>query len=219
MENQNQVSKLKTKIKIVILIGITILIFTSPFTNSKSEIELEIQKPIKTEEPKIENEIIIPIQNEDAKIDIDDEELNIILNSPHQDNEVEYEEPIIFYPLTEEERYIIKCILAGECPHESFEGQCLVAQCIYNAMILDDLTPAEVRAKYKYGGWNPKLENEDPTAWENLELVVQEVFDNGRMATDGFVLWFYNPKYAKSSWHESQKFIIEIGNHRFFAPW
>ena len=36
--------------------------------------------------------------------------------------------------------------------------------------------------------------------------------------THDSVLWFYAPKWCNSEWHESQRFVAEIGGHRFFAP-
>ena len=103
--------------------------------------------------------------------------------------------------LSDEERYVVECIVAGEAWGEPYEGKKAVAQCIYDAMLQDGLTASEVRKNYKYSGWKTNL---------------PEV-DFGEMATDEFILWFYNPAYGKSKFHESQNFVIEIGHHKFFS--
>lgn len=122
---------------------------------------------------------------------------------------VESDEP--FFYLSEYERNVVEKIVAGEARGESLKGQMLVAQCILDACLLDDLQPSQVRTKYGYGGWS-----NDVT--DSVKKAVSEVFDNGELAVQAPILYFYNPKY-RSSWHESQRFIIEEGNHRFFAGW
>lgn len=124
-----------------------------------------------------------------------------------------------YYPITDEDRYIIQCILAGECPYEPWEGQCLVAQCILDAMIKEDYTAAKVRTYYGYMGYDPSIQTKDAECWATLGAVIEEVFDKGNLPTEENVLWFYNPKICRSSWHESQQFVTEVCCHRFFAPW
>lgn len=117
----------------------------------------------------------------------------------------------VFY-LSDYERWVAECIVMGESGGESYEGQVLVAQCLLNACLKDGLQPSEVRANYKYAGWNEK-----PS--ESVKNAVNAVFDNGYKATEEFILYFYAPKYSKGKWHETQRFIIEVGGHRFFAEW
>ena len=100
----------------------------------------------------------------------------------------------------------------GESGSEPYEGQVLVAQCLLNACLKDGLQPSEVRTKYKYSGWN-----DNPT--DSVKDVVSAVFDDGYKITDEYVLYFYAPKYSKGQWHETQRFVIELGGHRFFAEW
>ena len=100
----------------------------------------------------------------------------------------------------------------GESEGESYEGQMLVAQCLLNACLRDGLQPSEVRVKYMYAGWN-----ESPS--ENIKSAVSAVFDDSYKVTDEFILYFYAPKYSKGKWHETQRFVIEVGGHRFFAEW
>lgn len=126
------------------------------------------------------------------------------------------------FDLSEEERWTTCCMVAGEAEGENYEGQWAVAQCIYQACVNDNLQPSEVRIQYQYSGWNETLEFDNPELWTQIEEIVSRVFDYGEMCVDDEILWFYAPKWMKSGvseWHESQRFIIEIGNHRFFGEW
>ena len=116
-----------------------------------------------------------------------------------------------FY-LSDYERQVVEKIVMGEAGGEPYEGQVLVAQCILNASLKDGIQPSEVRTKYKYSGWN-----ENPS--DDVKNAVSEVFDRGYKAVDEYILYFYAPKYARGTWHETQKFVIELGGHRFFAEW
>ena len=131
-------------------------------------------------------------------------------------NEIDFER---VYTLSDYERWYIECIVAGEANGESLLGKMAVAQCIRNAMIRDELTPMEVRDVYKYSGWNENLETVDEDLFNEVELAVWCVFDNGESVTEEEILWFYAPKRVKGvPFHESQKFVCEIGGHKFFAP-
>lgn len=116
-----------------------------------------------------------------------------------------------FY-LSDEERRVVECIVMGEAGGEPYEGQILVAQCILNACKKDGLKPSQVRREYKYSGWNS-----NPS--KSVKNAVSAVFDDGYKATNEYILYFYAPKYAKGRWHETQKFVCEVGGHRFFAEW
>lgn len=170
------------------------------------------------------------------KIAIEYVSLQSETNIPNEPIEIEYIEPsqpvetackieTEFEPvfdLSEEERWTTCCMVAGESKGESYEGQWAVAQCIYQACINDGLQPSEVRIEYKYSGWDEKLEFDNPELWAQIEEIVSRVFDYGEMCVDDEILWFYAPRWMKngvSEWHESQRFVIEISNHRFFAPW
>ena len=73
------------------------------------------------------------------------------------------------------------------------------------------MSAEEVRVAYQYSGWAE-------TVSDDTKKAVSQVFDFGD-ATNDSVLWFYAPKWCESEWHESQKFVAEIGGHRFFSPW
>lgn len=116
-----------------------------------------------------------------------------------------------FY-LSEYERWVVECIVMGESGAEPYKGQLLVAQCILNGCKKEGIQPSALRTKYQYSGWN-----ENPS--ESVKKAVSAVFDDGYKATNEYILYFYAPKYAKGRWHETQKFVCEVGGHRFFAEW
>lgn len=145
-------------------------------------------------------------------------ELTVMVNEVIVENEAEEEiekddieaEPVFY--LSDYQRNVVECMVAGESIGEPYDGQLAVAQCVLNACLKDNLQPSEVRTKYKYSGWNT-----NPT--DSVKKAVSAVFDEGYKVVDEKILYFYAPKYATSSWHESQHFVIEIGGHRFFEEW
>ncbi len=150
--------------------------------------------PLETDEI-IEPSAIANIQVEAQRVDTQEDDKNVPL----------------FY-LNDYERNVAECIVMGESGHETYEGQILVAQCLLNACIKDGLQPSEVRIKYQYRGWM-----DNPT--DSVKQAVSAVFDDGHKVTNEFILYFYAPKYSKGKWHETQRFVIELGGHRFFTEW
>lgn len=123
-----------------------------------------------------------------------------------------------YFPISNSDREVIQYIVAGESKYESLLGKMAVAQCILNAMKQDDLTASEVREVYQYSGWDEKLKTKDPEEWEEVCHAVWCVFDNEEKVSQENILWFYNPDKVAGKFHNTQKFVIEIGNHRFYAP-
>lgn len=122
------------------------------------------------------------------------------------------ETPPAFY-LTNEERWYVECMVMGEAGGEPYEGQLMVAYCILNACHRSDLQPSEVKVQYKYSGWK-----ENPS--ESVKQAVSEIFDFGARPVDDTPIWFYSPKLVKGTpWHETQRWITTIGNHKFFGEW
>ena len=140
--------------------------------------------------------------------------------------------------LTDSERHVIESIVAGESGNQPFDGKKLVAQCIYNAMLRDNMSPSQVRKQYSYSGYKDidEFEKECLKAYGNTNAAdecrqaVKEIFDNCSMPTDDFVLFFYAPAHSKRTWHENAKtlkpitYVNEdgsttnyIGGHKFFA--
>ena len=128
--------------------------------------------------------------------------------------EVEIKEEVkeVAFELSEYERWVVECMVMGEAGGESYKGKILVAQCILNACLREDIQPSKVRTRYKYSGWKEDVS-------EEVRAAVSEVFDDGYKAVDEPILYFYAPKYVHSAWHETQRFIIEEGGHKFFALW
>lgn len=133
------------------------------------------------------------------------------------------EEPQYFYPLSDYERWLVESIVAGESGIEPYWGKVAVASCILNACLLEDKRPEEIQTMYSYAGWEPieEFESECMEAYGNTDLAdevreaVSQVFDKGEVLSNE-ILWFCS---GYSEWHESQRFVIEISNHKFFAPW
>ena len=118
-------------------------------------------------------------------------------------------EPAVFFELTDEERTLIEQVVSAESRGEPYDGQVAVAQCILNACLKDNIRPAAVLKKYHY-----TTARVEPTG--SVRRAVAAVFDRGEGVTDEPIIYFYNPNLCESEFHESQTFVIEIQNHRFF---
>lgn len=118
-------------------------------------------------------------------------------------------EPATFFALTSEQRTLIEQVVSAESRGEPYDGQLAVAQCILNACMMDDIAPEQAIVKYKY-----TTARAEPTA--SVKAAVAAVFDRGEYITEEPILYFYNPAMVDSEFHESQIFITEISNHRFF---
>jgi spore germination cell wall hydrolase CwlJ-like protein len=129
------------------------------------------------------------------------------LESEHIEQAI-YELPNKRYPLTDEEFYLVCGIVMAEAEGEPYEGKMAVAQCILNNCERDNARPADVA--WKFG-------DPEDTWTDDVWLAVTAVFNEGQTITDEQILWFYAPAYGVSEWHERQRFVMEIGGHRFFA--
>lgn len=116
------------------------------------------------------------------------------------------------FDISAEERYIVECVVMGEAGGESYEGQVLVAQCILNGCVKEEMRPSELVEAYSYYGWNS-----EPS--ESVQNAVSAVFDDGYKVTEEEVLYFYNPDTCYSEWHESMHYVLTEGNHKFFSDW
>ena len=56
-----------------------------------------------------------------------------------QKSEIEFECYTSPINLTEDDRWFIECVVAGECAYEPYEGKVAVAQCYFDAMNLEEL--------------------------------------------------------------------------------
>ena len=121
--------------------------------------------------------------------------------------------PLNMYYLSAEQRAVVEHTVACEARGESFEGMKLVAQCIRNAAELDGISPLEAVVKYQYADYPVEVS-------DDVREAVAAVFDRGEFVTDEPILFFYSPANMAdgvSEWHESLRFVISEGGHRFFA--
>lgn len=133
--------------------------------------------------------------------------------------------------ISNDERYLAYCIIAGEVGPCSYRDKLYVAQCLYNAKVRCKLTSGkhknhslfDIRSEYGYAGYTDfngfKQEciNSGVTYYEDIVKAVNEVFDNFNMPSQEFVLYFYNPKKSKGGFHETQTFIEQTSAHKYFA--
>ena len=113
------------------------------------------------------------------------------------------------YALTAAERDEIERVVMAEAGAEPYIGQMAVAQCILNACEQEDKRPLEIVRSFGYPAARPEPSDE-------VKSAVSDVFDDGDVATDAEILYFYAPELCQSIWHESQTYVCTIGGHRFF---
>jgi len=114
------------------------------------------------------------------------------------------------YELSVAERDLVERVVMAEAEDEPYIGKLLVCQCILNACRLNNKRPAEIIKQYAYATRRP-----EPS--ESVKEAVAAVFDKGETVTDEPVIYFYAPALIKSAFHERQRFVVEVGGHRFFA--
>lgn len=125
--------------------------------------------------------------------------------------------------LTDSERKLVYDIVANEVGSCSYRDKLLVAQAFYDGLVYNKCSPQKL-AKGQYDAirtgfdaFKQECIRCGVTYYEDIIKAVEEVFDKNNMPSDEFVLYFYNPKTCKSSWHEKQKFVEDTGAHRYFA--
>ena len=130
--------------------------------------------------------------------------------------------------LTNDERYLAYCIIAGEVGSCSYRDKLYVAECLYNAKVRCKLSDhkyslSHVRSEYGYEGYKDfnafKQEciNCGVNYYEDIVKAVNEVFDNFNMPSQDFVL-FFHAGYSK--WHQNAKTIYlveDTGAHKYYA--
>ncbi len=130
--------------------------------------------------------------------------------------------------LTNDERYLAYCIIAGEVGSCSYRDKLYVAEALYNGMVRCKLSGhkyslSHVRSEYGYEGYKDfnafKQEciNCGVTYYEDIIKAVNEVFDNFNMPSQDFVL-FFHAGYSK--WHQNASTIYlveDTGAHKYYA--
>lgn len=135
------------------------------------------------------------------------------IEEQESESTITYEPP---FHLTEYETWFVECVVSGEAAGESYEGKVAVAQCYFDAMLKNGLSATEVKSAYGYSGWNENLDKQDPKMYDEVKNAVMDVFYGGKFVTDKPILYFYNPAYGYSEWHEAQEYWGSIANHKLF---
>ena len=125
-------------------------------------------------------------------------------------------EQVPFIEISDDDRYIVECVVAGEAGGHSYELMKAVAQCMAISMDMRGMSADEVRRDHQYHGYKPELEQDDPYAWAMVCSAVSEIFDDGNFVVYEPIEYFYNPSYGGGDFHEKMDFIIEIEGVRFF---
>ena len=125
-------------------------------------------------------------------------------------------EQVPFIEISDDDRYIVECVVAGEAGGHSYELMKAVAQCMAISMDMRKMSADEVRQEHQYHGYDPELEQTDPSAWAMVCSAVSEIFDDGNFVVYEPIEYFYNPSYGGGDFHEKMDFIIEIEGVRFF---
>ena len=86
----------------------------------------------------------------------------------------------------------------------------MVAQCILDGAIRNDISVVEAIRRYKVASTSHSRVTEE------VEESVSRVFDDGERVTEEKADLWYNPALVVSSWHEEQQYVITVGSHRFF---
>ena len=119
--------------------------------------------------------------------------------------------------LDAENRELVERLVQGESGNQGFEGAVLVAQTIRDTMISDNCFDLmEIKKSHGYAG---TLDIEP-----NGEVLraVEFVFDEGGCGVHHKLKYFYSAANMPgniSVFHESQDFIIEYRDHKFFNEW
>ena len=125
---------------------------------------------------------------------------------------VEEKEP--FFYISDDERYTIACIIAGEAYNSGMDLKTAVAQTIYIAMKIEGCRLNGVISRYD--GYRDRSVIED-RVWHECQEAIAQIFDRGEMAVDEPIEFFYAPQYCTSDWHESLTYVTTIGGCRFFT--
>lgn len=105
----------------------------------------------------------------------------------------------------------LESLVFNEAGDQGFIGACLVAQAIRDQMVESGIRDAStIKRKYGYEAAINGRTN------ETAKQAVSYIFDHGGMAVQHRIIYFYAPRLVKSSWHESQNFVVEYKGHRVF---
>lgn len=214
--------KYKTRVKIAIA-GVGLVCATALFGSVYKIVESN--KPVKIESHPVRYVIKCkPIDTTDIEYQQTDDVVIMDTVGTEIEPEPQIEEQksgstFVYEPpfhLTEYETWFVNCVVAGEAGGEPYEGKLAVAQCYFSSMLKDGLSATEVKSVYGYSGWNENLDKQDRKAYDEVKNAVADIFYGGKFVTDKPILYFYNPAYGRSNWHEAQEYWGTLYNHKFF---
>ena len=112
---------------------------------------------------------------------------------------------------------IVVRVGGAEWRDQPFEGMIAGFQCIKDAAEITGMTPEEVVKDLGYGYAEP-VGHEVLAGMDAINEAALQVFGQGVRVTDEPIEFFYSTKNGKySAWHEeSLRFVMQIGDHRFF---
>lgn len=114
------------------------------------------------------------------------------------------------YVLTDSERLAVECAVMAEAGGEGERGQMMIAQCILDGSLRNDISPIMMIYEYQVVSAAPC------NVTDEVRESVSKVFDDGLRVTEEKADLWYNPAIVESSWHEGQEYVATIGYHRFF---
>jgi hypothetical protein len=164
-----------------------------------------IYKDMPDEIKTIEVYIIEVVDEHDVTSRSSYRESNYLLNIENPDTD--YHGTVV--TLSAEERRLVELKVMGEAGNQGFVGAALVGQAIRDGLTFyKDI--GNLFSALSYSGKMHREPNED------VIKAVNYIFDEGKSAVQHRLIYFYNPELCDSSFHESQNFIIEYKNHKFY---
>lgn len=116
--------------------------------------------------------------------------------------------------ITGENRDVLERLVMGEAGNQGFVGAALVAQTIHDTMLRDNQYDVRtIKSSHGYAGTLDREPN------ENVKDAVAFIFDEGGMAVQHELRYFYAPSKVQSTFHEGCQFIVAYGGHKFFDDW
>lgn len=116
--------------------------------------------------------------------------------------------------LSDDDRDLLERLCMGEFGSGGFIGAALIAQAVKDAMCFDGYTNVADVIKYcRYDGSTSMGTN------DACRQAVRYIFDDNRDAVQHRIMYMYNPYLVRSSFHESQNFVLSYQGIRFFDRW
>lgn len=171
---------------------------------------------------------IIPVKNEE--VEIENEEVEVTDNDYYEDispnintkstgsHLIDIDNPDYSYKprvinLSSADRELAARVIMGEFGSYGYEACCLIAQSMRDGMIRSNCSSIqELINTYQYYGYNSSPNRDSYNA-------VDFIFYSGGLAVPHRILYMYSTSLTYSSWHESQRFVVQYGVVRFFDAW